>query len=481
MRDSGTASIRLRLVGLVLGCEAMLIMALGGILLHQQGTMLVRAFDSGLQSNAESLATLVEYDAAEGRIELEFSDEVMTRFSRRKPPDLFVVFGPEGRLLESSRSLPEVPDWVRPSDAPFFREFEHEGLAYRGLILPSLAESGDEEGWEGPRVPIHVFFATCSEPLNQRLADSRAALALAAGTFLLVSAAGVWWAGGRGLAAVADFARQARRINEHNLQERFDPSTVPAELQPLAQDFNGVLQRLEDAFGRERRFSGDAAHELRTPVASLKAGIQAALLHENDAASARGVLQDLLADTERLESLCEALLDLARAESHLGGAEVMGADEFRDAVREAVAALRDQTPGNLALEEHCEGGAPSVRASHATVGRIVSNLVGNAIRHAGEGSEITVRVAVSAGSALLAVEDDGRGIPEAARAKLFERFFRVEGHRARTTGGAGLGLSICRALARKHGGELAFEPREPRGSRFVWQLASAPGDQEHGE
>ncbi len=470
MRLPRPLSIRLRIVILVLVCEAALLSAGGSVIFYHQRRSLTSSFDSALRSNAEALATLLEYDTASEGVVLDFSDEVMKRFSRNRRPEAFAVLGPDGALIESSRSMKKVPSWVRPTDDAFVRDLRFDGRTHRGIVLPTVADSED-----GSRsVPVVVFFAMNRGPLDSRLGDSTEYALLFAAGFLLASAGAVWWATGRGLAPIARLAEKTRSIDERNLGVRFVPDRFSRELRSLAGDFNALLERLDSAFERERRFSSDAAHELRTPVASLKAGIQSAQLRGGLAASDGDMelVSDLLAETERLEALCESLLDLARGETGTANREISSSvleTECRDAVAELSTAFGQQVPVEVAASD-----ADAVLGSSATsVRRIVSNLVGNALTYAGSGARVRVVLSATGAGASIAVEDDGPGIPEEMASRVFERFFRADAHRARTQGGAGLGLSICRALAESEGGEMIYEPVVPHGCRFVWRIALA--------
>lgn len=468
----GPFSIRLRLVGLVLAWEAVLLAASGGVIFYHQKRLLTSAFDGGLRSNAEALAALLEYDEANGAVGLDFSDKVMTRFSRHRRPELFAVLGPDGTLIDSSHSMKEVPEWVRPVEESAVRDMEYDDRDYRGILLATVAESDDGTH----SVPVFVFFAAHRGPLDSRLDDSAEYSIWFAAVFLLASTGAVWWATGRGLAPIARLAEMTRRIDEHNLGVRFAPDRFPAEIRSLARDFNGLLERLDRAFERERRFSADAAHELRTPVASLKAGVQAAILKRDTMHQEGGgdLLADLLAETERLESLCESLLELARAERAPSPGEIH-ASALESEIRSVVAALATRAGRQVMVEFSPSEGNSILRTSGTSADRIASNLVENALRHAGPEATVRVAIAVDAAGATVSVEDNGPGIPAEVAPRVFERFFRADKHRARLRGGAGLGLSICRALARGEGGELTHEPVSPHGCRFVWRIAATDG------
>lgn len=472
MTDRAPISLRLRLVCLVLGCELLVMVLAGTILFRHLTSQLVASFDGGLQSNAEALASLLEFDDELGQLELEFSDEVMARFSKPASPDLFVVFGTDGEVIEASRALTDRPPWAQASSEPRTGDFLHAGVRYRGTVLPATVETEEDSTANG--LPVTVFFAASRGELDRRLADSEIYAATLALTALLLSAAGVWWATGRGLTPIAQLAEKARSISETDLDHRFPIASFPPELQPLARDFNGLLARLEEAFERERRFSADAAHELRTPVASLKAGIQSAQLRTDSDEVGNEVLEDLLAETERLESLCQSLLDLAAAERAPGDETGLDPRDLESAVRAIADEIAEKSHREVLVVARVEDEAPMAATSPTTIRRILTNLVENALLHAGKDAEVTVTLVLTRDELALSVADNGPGIPPDALPRLFERFFRADKHRARSAGGAGLGLAICRTLARSEGGDLVHAPVNGKGCRMLWTMAKRP-------
>jgi signal transduction histidine kinase len=227
---------------------------------------------------------------------------------------------------------------------------------------------------------------------------------------------------------------------------------LPAEVVPLVQAFNRLLARLAQALQHEREFLGEAAHELRTPLAALLAQAQV-LQHAGDRDEARTALEELIAGIERTARLAQQLLDAARVEAG-GGARVtdldlalvagMVADEF------AQVATRDGRSLEVDLRH-----AP-VRGDIDDLGILVRNLVDNALRHGGPGARVRLATAVvvegDSRVASLLVQDDGPGIAEADRERVFERFYRAgNGHRA---SGIGMGLSLVQRVVAAHGGRV---------------------------
>ncbi|WP_101926717.1 MULTISPECIES: ATP-binding protein [Luteimonas] len=228
---------------------------------------------------------------------------------------------------------------------------------------------------------------------------------------------------------------------------------LPSEVTPLVTSFNRVLARLDSALQHEREFLGEAAHELRTPLAALLAQAQV-LQHAGDGEEAREALDRLVAGIERTSRLAQQLLDAARVDAGGSAARAtdvdlamvagMVADEFE------LVALR----GGQSIE--LEGGPAPVHGDIDDLGILVRNLIDNALRHGGAGTRVRVRTGVEGVGpdrvTTLRVEDDGAGIPEAEQAHVFERFYRAgDGHRAQ---GIGMGLSLVERVVASHGGQL---------------------------
>jgi signal transduction histidine kinase len=236
-------------------------------------------------------------------------------------------------------------------------------------------------------------------------------------------------------------------ITTRHLDRRVAEPASDDEIARLAQAMNDLLDRLEASVVRERRFVGDASHELRSPIASLRTQLDVALAHP-DRTDWEATVRDALGSTERIEALASDLLVLAQVDA----GRPAGPEELVD-LGELVAGELEHRPraDGVQLRTQLEPDA-LVRGRANQLGRLLRNLLDNAQRHAR--SSVTVRVGSTDGSVVLAVADDGPGIPAAARERVFERFTRLDAARGRDAGGAGLGLAIVREVARAHGGDV---------------------------
>jgi signal transduction histidine kinase len=212
-----------------------------------------------------------------------------------------------------------------------------------------------------------------------------------------------------------------------------------------------MLDRLAVAAQRQREFVSDASHELRSPIAATRVQVEIALAHPERTDSAV-VLRGVLAETTRLEGLVADLLALARLdEQQAHRHEEIDLDDLvlEEAARTRAVAVDSR---NVA--------AVKVRGERKIMGQLVRNLIDNAARHAASRVEVTTRL--DGDTAVLLVDDDGPGIPEADRARVFERFTRLSSSRSRDDGGAGLGLALVRRIAAQHGGTVQAD-RSPHG------------------
>jgi signal transduction histidine kinase len=250
---------------------------------------------------------------------------------------------------------------------------------------------------------------------------------------------------------------------------------LPDEIRPLVESFNRLLQRLDEAIQGERRFIADAAHELRTPLAALLAQAQVAM-HVLAGDSEKAALQRLVDGVQRSARLSEQLLDMARLDAGeiADGHVRIDLYELLSVVLRDFDAVAGQQRQSISLDTE-----PCVIVGHVDeIGILIRNLVDNALRYAGEGARIEVscrcRKKDGRDSVCLRVADDGPGVPEAERGRIFDRFYRVPGNGGR---GSGVGLSLVARIARRHGATI--ETGEGLGGAGfgidVWFPAAPPG------
>lgn len=284
-------------------------------------------------------------------------------------------------------------------------------------------------------------------------------LALSLPLLLVVLVVVTYMVVGRALAPVEDMRRRVESITERDLERRVPVPATSDELARLARTMNGMLERLQAARDRQRRFVSDAAHELRSPLAAIRQYAEVAVAHP-DQTSAAEVGAAVLDEETRLQQLVEDLVVLARAdEAAASEREEIDLDDF---VLEEVRRLR-AVPGREF--DTAQVSAGRVRGDRVALRRMVGNLLDNAARHAR--SKVDVSLATTAtNEVVLRVDDDGAGVPEAERERIFERFVRLDAARSRGAGGSGLGLAIVAEVVAAHGGRVRALDSPIGGARF---------------
>ncbi|GAA3846653.1 hypothetical protein GCM10022226_82860 [Sphaerisporangium flaviroseum] len=302
--------------------------------------------------------------------------------------------------------------------------------------------------------------------------DALFAVQVAALIFLAIWA--TWKITGRTLRPVEAIRTELAATNVHDLSSRVPEPAGDDEIARLARTVNSTLERLEKAKDRmeqvlatQRQFASDASHELRTPVAGLRAQLEEAKMRPQDT-DLDQLLDRTLGDVDRLQAILTDLLLLAK----IGGGtpNAMEDVDLAESVRMEVSRRSDRLPVQLRL-------APGVvvKAVDTQIARVLTNLLDNAQRHARR--LVFVEVRRDRESAELVVADDGDGIAEADRERIFERFTRLDASRCRDRGGTGLGLAIVRDIARAHGGTIEVGVSHAGGARFTVRLplAGPPG------
>ena len=360
---------------------------------------------------------------------------------------------PEGVPLD-----PRVVALALAGRTEFSAAFDEDGETLRLVSLP--VRQGGAAGAIAGVLQVGLDRNEIDEPLAGLLT----ALALAGPVVLAVAAGGGYLIAGRVLAPVATIPALAAGIGADDLGARLRLDLPDDELGRLAGAFNGMLQRIDDAFERQQRFTGDAAHELRTPLSLMRSQVDLALARPRSAALYQEALRALDGDLERLTGLVAALLTLARADAGRLTAERADFD-----LGNTVALILEQY-APLAAERgitlNGEAAPTPVFADEDLLLQALVNLLDNALAHTPAGGTIAVGCRRDGGFALLWVADDGPGIAPEHQPRVFDRFYRVDAGRTRQEGGVGLGLAICQAIAEAHGGRITLASAPGRGARF---------------
>ena len=273
-----------------------------------------------------------------------------------------------------------------------------------------------------------------------------------------------------GIRPVEEIAATARRITSTNLRERIGSEGYPSELAALAGTFNEMLDRIEESFERISRFSADIAHDLRTPVNNIRGEAEVALARARTPDEYRDVLESSLEEAVRLSELIGDLLFLARAESPLTELHRENVDigELLTTVRDYYEASATDAGISLVVNDGAE--PLNAELDRSLMLRAVSNLASNAIAHTPPGGTVTLAAAHEDAAIRIEVSDTGVGIPAEALPRVFDRFFRVDPSRSKTSGSTGLGLAIVQGILTLHGGTAEIISQLSRGTRVTLHM-----------
>ncbi len=362
----------------------------------------------------------------------------------------------DGKILGSSRLLRgEAPLWV-PGE-PMVQQGSSV-LGGPGKVLVAVPVSSGS-------TRATVVVVTSLDQYNNSVSVVQRLLEIGMPLFLILVGVICWMIVGRALRPIERMRREVAEVATTQRAHRIPEPATNDEVGRLARTLNSMLDRIEASSRRERRFVSDASHELRSPLANIRTEIEVALHHPRRA-DWPDVARDVLAQNERMGQLVEELLLLAR--SHDGGL-MPAADpaDLAEVVETTVAPWSGRFPEIVVDAVPAPVAVPSVYLE-----RMVSNLVGNARRFAR--SQVSVIVRPEGSMGVLTVQDDGPGVPEAERTRIFERFVRLDEARDRGEGGFGLGLAIVADLCRSYGGTITVGDAGP-GAVFTLSLPLSRG------
>lgn len=448
--------IRWRLTGWYAALLAAALVILGVALYFGLREQLYANFDDQLHSQANLLLTTVQ---------VKNGDQLAFAPNQNRDPENGEHFV---RLLNTSgqsvsdtstalnNGVPVDPVLVRAAlqGETLFSSRQVDGQTLRIVTLP--VRNGDTVVGV---LQLGAFRGDVDDALNTLLVT----LAIMAPAVLLLAGIGGYLLAGRALAPVAAITRLAGGIGADDLHARLNLPLPDDELGQLARTFDSMLARIEDAFSRQRRFTGDAAHEMRTPLSLMRGWIDLALARPRSPAQYREVLRDLDDELARLTDLVATLLALARADSDrimierapfdLANTIGLVLEQYAPTTAEQGVSLKGET-------------APCpIEADEDRLVQVLVNLLDNALAHTPAGGTIVVGCRRDESECRLWVADTGTGIAPEHLPHVFDRFYRADSGRARAQGGAGLGLSITRAIIEAHGGTIALTSEPDQGTR----------------
>ncbi|MDP8980550.1 MAG: ATP-binding protein [Acidobacteriota bacterium] len=409
---------------------------------------LTAGVDQRLAAKVQGMRTLLDLESGMSAAQLQ--DELSEFAKEMADGTLLLVRDGAGRPIVTSpgRAAAFLAD-LNP--APTYRDTVDKGRPFR--VLSTTIESGG--------AVYQTTFATPLDEVQDVLASLRNLLFLAVPAVLLAAGLGGYWISRRAMAPVDEMTRTAQSLGGQDLSARLSVPNTGDELQRLAEAWNGVLARMETALQRVRQFTADASHELRTPVALIRATAELTLRRKRETEEYRLALEQIQAEAERMTELTGDLLALARADASDLALSFTGVD-LSGIARDIVDRMQ---PVAASKGIHLTAGVPRepviVRGDEPAIRRLVMILVDNALKHTPQDGEVTVTAAGNG----ISVRDNGEGIDAEALPHIFERFYRADPARSGSSG-SGLGLSIAQTIAQLHGTAIQVESTPGAGARF---------------
>ena len=428
------------------------------------------SFDIMLRGRADSMLVAVQ-DSEDAN-----ANVILNQAELHFPPDdVYEVYDQGGRLIGRSSNWQGTPAnaWADPTDGFLRLEVDHRHYRVLRLHGSRFVDSGEPRG--GQLRPVIIFYGIPTEHVWHAIWGTVEFYAAGSLLLLLVTGPLIAWLLHRGLEPLRQLAALAGHVSADSWE--FSPpasARETTELSPMTHAIESVLQRLERSFVQQRTFVSDAAHELKTAVAVVKSSLQLLGIRQRSREEYQAGIERTLADTQRLEDLVVKMLTLARVESGVesnvdscaGTASAPLACDLADCARQTVAQL--ETFAAVRDVQVKSSGVPAepclVPLAAEDCALLVSNLLLNALQHSPQGSQVEIRISEQSNTVELVIEDQGDGIDPAALPHIFDRFYRGDPSRTRSTGGAGLGLAICKAIVEKAGATIELTSTPGKGT-----------------
>ena len=442
-----TRSVRFRVTVLAAAIVAALLVAVAVLLVVVQHRALAAAVDDGLRRRADDLAAVV-------------AETLPDTLSGTDDDNAAQIVTPSGEVLVSSINL-GVGQPIAPDPG------EREVIVERALTEPDdtfRVLSRSATAAEG-RLIIHV--ATAADEISDSVDILRNSLLVLVPLAVALLAAAIWWLVGKALDPVEAIRTEVTAISETDLDRRVPVPDTDDEISRLALTMNLMLDRLEDGVSRLQRFVADASHELRSPLTRMRTELEVDLANP-DRANPLATHRSVLDEVNAMQRLVDELLYLARADA---GQQLVRTE--RVDLDDLLLSEADRLGATELSVDISSVSAGQVLGDRAQLVRAIQNLVDNATRHAA--TAVTFDLREDEAGVLLAVSDDGPGIPPDQAEHVFERFARVDEGRSRDEGGSGVGLAIVRDIVERHGGTVVVDTGFTTGARLVVRFPAVAG------
>jgi signal transduction histidine kinase len=462
-------SLQRQLMVGILSVELLCALGFAGAALFHEWRLRTRALDAAIRGRSDSLlGSIQDAEDPEDNVAIDPTELIIPR------EDVYAVYAGDGRLIGSSAGAPAALSArhgegisSRTVDGRSYRILERKGM--RIIDRP-------ENGGVGLQRPVTIIYAVRADHVWHEVMEA-ASFYLGASVFLLiVTSFVILILLRRALAPIKELSAATKSISLRSLSFQTPVSAMRmTELRPFVETLSAVVSDLKLSIDQQNRLVGDAAHELKTAVAIVHSSIQLLLLRKREAVEYSSGLEALLTDNLRVNELVNRMLDAARfAEGKMDrAADSNLSSDLAEVSRQVVRRLRPLFEAKKIRVELQGESQTQARVSSEGLDVLVSNLIVNGVEHSSDGGLIEVRVEAAKDLASLTVVDHGHGISLEALPHVFERFYREDTSRSRETGGAGLGLSICKAIVEAASGQIEIESRLGFGTTVRVKLPSA--------
>jgi len=453
------SSLQMRLlVGEVLAVLLLLTVFSVGIYTVIRGALFGQ-FDASLVSIAQILAASVEADG--DKIELEFEAQQMPEFQDRDRPTYYQLWRPDGTVAAKSPLLDsgELPRLSGSLKEPDFRTIKGSGgQVERAAGFSFIPRLSDSDRKTAEPQPLMLVVARDSAAILNQLRFLRWVLFFASAAVTLLSVLVAALTVRQGLRPLTAIAGEIAAVRENDLTTRIETEDVPAELLPIKDRLNDLLSRLEDAFKRERRFTADVAHELRTPLAGIRSTVEVTLVRARDTTEYQSVLSECLAIVKNMQTMVNNLLTIARLDAHqitfrrvrIQLAELVDScwRSFSDSAFEREIVFANSVPVEMTCESDPEN-----------LSMVMSNLLDNAVEYTNKGGHIQTTACQSHDSTEITVTNTGCTLTNEQASHVSDCFWRSDSSRKDAGFHCGLGLALVQRTVRALGGSTSVEVR----------------------
>jgi two-component system, OmpR family, heavy metal sensor histidine kinase CusS len=421
------------------------------------------AVNDASRRNLDTLRLVLDRHVSQGAPGLQ---QELTRVSELwESGAIFEVAGPDGLWIYRSPRFLSADPALAPftGQAVFFQTTNLEKLQYR-VARQQIAIDGNV---------YLVDAAVPTEPFDQALDNFRLIEKRFLPLLVLLASLLGYWLSGKALAPVNLIIESAERVGVHNLSRRLDVPRAKDELRRLTEHLNAMLDRIETSVKRITRFTADASHDLRTPLALIRTSAELVLRRPRSEPEYRDALSRILATSEETTELIEQLLMLARADANAAQLKFEPTN-LQALLRGVAQKCRVLASGKgLAFSESIPPRHALLLANEPALERLLMCVVDNAVKYTPAGGRLSLALFLVNGHAVIQLQDTGIGIAEKDLPHVFERFYRADQVRSRETRGSGLGLSIARWIAESHNGSIELSSRLGQGTKVTIRLPLA--------